>query len=54
MKKSVPDKRMGFILSISTNKLFQIVETDILGLLTTTSEGNYYILTFMETTLQSG
>jgi hypothetical protein len=48
MKKSILDKKMGFIHSMSTNRLFQTVETDILGLLSVINNENRYILTFTD------
>jgi hypothetical protein len=47
-KKSFPDKKMGLMKSISTNRPFQIVGTDILGPLPASNSGNRYILTFTD------
>jgi hypothetical protein len=47
-KKSILDKKMGFMRSTSSIRPFQVVRTDILGSLPTSKEENRYILTFMD------
>jgi hypothetical protein len=47
-KKSIPDKKMGFMRSTSSIRPFQVVGTDILGPLPMSKEENRYILTFTD------